>query len=108
PVAQDGPFKINKRSSFMPTVSRMKLSLSCLRGAFVFTALALFTAVAFTAQANDNSAVTVQMQNADGDSVGTVEVKALAQGVLFVTHLKDMEQGTHAFHVHENAKCDPP
>lgn len=52
-------------------------------------------------------AVTVQMMDSEGESVGTVEVEQLAHGTLFTADLENLPAGGHGFHVHETAKCEP-
>lgn len=75
----------------------------------LFVALALFAATADAAERfADDPSVTVQMKDGQGKSVGTVKVVQLAQGTLFVTHLKNLPPGAHGFHIHSKAKCDPP
>ena len=52
--------------------------------------------------------VTVRMADARGNSVGTVEVRQLAHGTLFVADLRNMPPGAHGFHLHERGVCEAP
>ena len=52
--------------------------------------------------------VTVEMKNAQGQSVGTVEVRQLANGTLFVAELESLPPGPHGFHIPERGRCDAP
>lgn len=42
----------------------------------------------------------------DEETVGTIRVIGMADGVLFKPSVKGLEPGMHGFHVHENASCD--
>lgn len=59
------------------------------------------------AQAQTTSAV-AQMQDREGNSVGEVTLKQTPNGVLLTAKLKNLPAGTHAFHVHETGRCEPP
>lgn len=86
-----------------------RLTFVALSSAALLMALTSFAATADASDRfDDDPSVTVQMKNSQGESVGTVKVVQLAQGALFVTHLKNLSPGLHAFHVHSKAKCEPP
>ena len=52
--------------------------------------------------------VTVEMKNAEGQSVGNVEVVQLANGTLFIAELENLPPGPHGFHIHETGSCEAP
>lgn len=65
--------------------------------------------VLFSSQAlAKGKAVTVKLQDAHGAEVGSVAIKAAAQGVSLKLDLHGLPPGQHAIHFHQNAKCEGP
>lgn len=70
----------------------------------VWTALLLVVALA---SAKEKPKV-VELKDAKGESVGKATIAPKGHGVAIKLELMNLAPGEHAFHVHVNAKCDPP
>jgi superoxide dismutase, Cu-Zn family len=52
--------------------------------------------------------LTVDIKNADGQSVGTATLSEAPHGVKIKLDIKGLPPGEHSLHIHQVAKCDPP
>lgn len=52
--------------------------------------------------------VTVEIKNADGQSIGTAALSSASKGVRIKIDVKSLPPGQHSIHIHQFAKCDPP
>jgi Cu-Zn family superoxide dismutase len=71
-------------------------------------AMASSLVISFAFSAAAQGPVKVDLSDAQGKSVGTVELTAAPQGVSIHLNLKDLPPGDHAIHVHTVAKCEGP
>jgi Cu-Zn family superoxide dismutase len=68
--------------------------------------LAVSAAVASAAPAT--KPFTIDIKNAQGQTVGTATLSEAPHGVKIKIDIKNLPPGDHSLHIHQFAKCDPP
>lgn len=74
--------------------------------------LALLLAAACAPSRSEPAAVaptrTASLVDSTGKSIGSASLLPSSRGPLLVLKLTGVAPGTHGFHIHETARCDPP
>src|SRR5713101_2660866 len=87
--------------------NRKKLRMSLWKPVFFISIVLLVLAPAY-AKGKAPKPVTVNLQNAQGQSVGTATLSQATNGVKIKLNLQGLPPGEHGIHVHQNAKCEGP
>ena len=93
----------------LSAMSKLRGGLRSIDGGSLATLVGLVALLALGSVASgEDNKVQVMMKDQKGQNVGIVHIEDTANGVLLHGEFNGVPEGTHAFHIHEAGKCDPP